>query len=763
MILKKMSIKKKMVLGGTFPLLLIIVLGIMSYQSINALLNIGSKVSQTNEIIGDINAFKNIISDMEITERDFLVTGDEKYLNNFSETKKKLKLSLSALNGKMNNEHNEQIQSLDAYLHDWYQEADMEIMARKRIDMSSGQREELRKKTGETLELKVEDIISPEILRQVQKYYDGATGVANLVVEKDGTPVKLQGYDEFQEFCFGYQRKNKKGLELCMKSDAQGPQDAKKEGRSWYYCYSGGLIDFGFPITVDGEQIGNWLGGQILLGKPDEEKFRKQAEDIGIDDVEGYIESLNNVSVVPEEQLDSAIELLKVMASTFGQMGNDLFLRNKLVEIVTGGKTESLMLKIRSVLDEIRETELRLLNARQISVGKAAGITKIIVKYGTILAVVLSWLLAFIITMDILRQVGGEPADIERIARQVSQGDMTTDYDSGKNYKTGVFAAIKTMVKKLSSIITDVKTTSENLAISSRELSSRAEEMALGASQQAASTEELSASMEEMAAAIRQNADNASITEKIALQSAQSAQEGGKAVRETVIAMKKIAEKISVIQEIARQTNMLSLNAAIESAKAGEFGKGFAVVASEVRKLSQQTHKAAIKIIELSASSVEVAENAGEMLVKLVPDIQKTANLVQAISSASNEQNTGADQINKAIQQLDQITQQNVSFSEEIASTSENLSEQSGRLRKVTEFFKIEKIKQEKESDSKDKMQNTLSSEEIETLKSVLSKLGDSPENKNFELNTEKTPIKKEFSKGKIKMNDEFDSDFEVY
>jgi methyl-accepting chemotaxis protein len=194
--------------------------------------------------------------------------------------------------------------------------------------------------------------------------------------------------------------------------------------------------------------------------------------------------------------------------------------------------------------------------------------------------------------------------------------------------------------------------------------------------------------MEEMASNIKQNADNAMQTEKISVKSAQDAKEGGKAVSETVSAMKEIAGKISIIEEIARQTNLLALNAAIEAARAGEHGKGFAVVASEVRKLAERSQVAAGEISQLSSSSVQVAEKAGEMLGKIVPDIQKTSELVQEITAASKEAETGADQINKAIQQLDQVIQQNAAASEEIASTSEELSSQAEQLQSTIAFFK---------------------------------------------------------------------------
>ena len=245
-------------------------------------------------------------------------------------------------------------------------------------------------------------------------------------------------------------------------------------------------------------------------------------------------------------------------------------------------------------------------------------------------------------------------------------------------------------VKNLTRVATEIRIATDNVANGSNELSASAEQLSSGANDQASAAEEVSSSMEEMSSNIQQNADNAAQTEKIAQKAAADAKAGGKAVAETVSAMNEIASKIAIIEEIARQTNLLALNAAIEAARAGEHGKGFAVVASEVRKLAERSQLAAGEIRNLSASSVEVAGRAGEMLTKIVPDIQKTAELIQEISVASKEQNAGADQINKALQQLDSIIQQNAGSSEELASTAEELSSQAEQMRSVISFFKIQ-------------------------------------------------------------------------
>ncbi len=273
-------------------------------------------------------------------------------------------------------------------------------------------------------------------------------------------------------------------------------------------------------------------------------------------------------------------------------------------------------------------------------------------------------------------------------ARAVSQGNLMVELKE-RSANDDLMKALIAMVRQLTSVVGEVKSAADNVAAGSQELSSGAEAVSHGASQQAAAAQEASSSVEQMTANIRQNADNAQQTEKIAVQSAKDAKAGGEAVNETVAAMREIAGRISIVEEIARQTNMLALNAAIEAARAGEHGKGFAVVASEVRKLAERSQHAAQEISSLSASSVEVAERAGEMLSRILPDIQRTAELVQEINASSREQDTGAGQINKAIQQLDQVIQQNASAAEEMASTAEELSSQAEQLQGAVAFFRI--------------------------------------------------------------------------
>lgn len=348
---------------------------------------------------------------------------------------------------------------------------------------------------------------------------------------------------------------------------------------------------------------------------------------------------------------------------------------------------------------------------------EALGAIVVLLVISFAIGLILSITISSLITKPIIKTV--------ELATKIADGDLSQSIVSQQDDEIGeMMDALSRMVSKLKQIVAEIMAGSENIATASQQISSSSQQMSQGANEQASSVEEISSTMEQITANIEQNSENAAQTEKMADTAQQGIEAVSKQSQDTVNANKQISEKINIITDIAFQTNILALNAAVEAARAGEHGKGFAVVAAEVRKLAEKSKVAADEIVGLAKSSYELAELAGKKMEDILPQVAKTTQLVQEISSASFEQNNGVGQVNSAIQQLNKVTQQNAAASEELATSAEEMSSQGEQLKDLISFFSIDglDLTQDKFGRSKNKEQKVRTSKSLTDTKNSLEK-----------------------------------------
>jgi methyl-accepting chemotaxis protein len=438
--------------------------------------------------------------------------------------------------------------------------------------------------------------------------------------------------------------------------------------------------------------VGRYLRTSLLASTAQERDNAQAQAQAAIKTMHDYVEKASP-SFVSEESRAEIARLSQLMTDyeqTVAQVLQQHRDSGDLAQATTITSLMPLLASKGNAADELmtRLVEHKKMRAKQanVSIGEIYHSSRLQMITLILVAAALGFVIGLLVTRSISRPLNRAVS----VANSLAEGDLGVQVEVDSKDETGrLLSSMQHMTERLRSVMADVRSAADSLSSASEQVSATSQSLSQAATEQAASVEETSASVEQMSASIAQNTDSARVTDGIAGKAANDAVEGGRAVREMVQAMKQIADKIGIIDDIAYQTNLLALNAAIEAARAGDHGKGFAVVAAEVRKLAERSQVAAQEIGGVAGSSVQLAEQAGALLDEIVPNIQKTSDLVQEITAASQEQSSGAAQINIAMAQMSQITQQNASASEELAATSEEMNAQAGQLLELIGYFRL--------------------------------------------------------------------------
>lgn len=733
-----MKLRKTLLLTLFISSLMTIMVCVLGYYYVDNLIEVAQGVNDTQEVADSAKNLQDLFQEAQISEREFLASGSEVSLTKYMENREPVFEKLDELAGKTSEYVGiqEKIEKIKPLINIWYDDVTSHEISLRRSIGKKG----VDGGSEETKNLKIADLIDTKMLREYQRLFTLTTGLANLVVEADGTPVAEQSFDEFSDFCFGYVRKTKLGAERCTQNDVKGGETALKTGKPAVYECHAGLVDFGVPLLLNGKLIGSWLGGQVLTVEPDLEKFRAYAKEIGADP-DGMVEAVKKVPVVPRERVDAAADFLQLFANIVSEMGSDLYTRDLLIKFLSNKKSSQLYSAISLGLDEIAaqllaECQLKVDNSSAES-NKVKSLFVIMVPVSIIFMIILSVIVGASITrpiklvMDSFTVISAEFRKISSIFHdELAQGkwnvqldDLKYSFDTEKISKyaekdneVGQMCstamnmidsyndnrvAVGEVISQVSNVLKEVKEFISNIEISASEFKNMSASMSQATSEQTSSIARITENIKELSERSKENTSTVIQANDCIIDADHAAHNAYDNIIVFNKSMDAINEKslrtqkvIKTIDDIAFQTNLLALNAAVEAARAGSHGKGFAVVSEEVRNLAAHSAKAASETAQLIQDVVdeieqgnELAKKASEGIQAINEQIKKSTDQMQSVSDNSKVETDKVELISNELGQIELITHSTASGAEEASSSAVVLSNQTKELHDLVDYF----------------------------------------------------------------------------
>jgi len=641
-IFQNTGLKGKMMLGGSAPLILVVVLCMVTFFSISSLLNSTERVDHTHQVIEEAMLIEAAAVDMETGMRGYLLAGRDEFLDPYKQGQKRFEKLLGELQNTVS-DNPAQVQLLSETKETINQWQDKITSANIR----------LRKEIGDAKTM--DDMADLVGQARGKKYFDKFRDQIKVFVNRENVLMKKR------------------------QRSAAGTKDVLKlrQTNKWV-DHTHEVIQEAMLIEAAAVDMETGMRGYLLAGKEEfldpynngKENFQRLVASLSktVNDNPAQVQLLGEINRTIREWQDKVTEPAIDLRRKIGKAKT----MNDMAALVRQAKGKKYFDKFRNQIKTFRTNEETLMLARKENASKTARNSKAIIIIGMLLTIGIAMLISYLLA-----------GALSKVFKEIFQ--------KLKTLSTGELNAVQVQFRR---IIEGLGTGATSVSSASNQTSTTSNQIAKGAGEQASSLEEISASLEEMSSITKQNAGSAGQANNMAGDARKAAEEGVSAMarmNDTIDEIKNSSDEtakiIKTIDEIAFQTNLLALNAAVEAARAGEAGKGFAVVAEEVRNLAMRSAEAAkstANLIEGSQKNADNGVNASrdveKILKQIVENINKVAQLIQEVSAASNEQSQGIDQVNSALSQMDKITQENAANAEESASASEELSTQAESL-----------------------------------------------------------------------------------